>query len=151
MEEGKKRRGRRTKPNDQTQTKADNQENMVQMLTFLGMDPARTLASSREGTASEESQQRTRVCFKGKREMNKSCSTQKHNLNRLALAPQTKAVVHPLITFSYYKPRQACQGQLAGDVARWRQCSYSMCEVLGSLLSNIREGTLISALWKVHM
>lgn len=63
MEEGKKRRGRRTKPNDQTQTEADNQENMVQMLTFLDMDPARTLASSREGTASEESQQRTRVCF----------------------------------------------------------------------------------------
>lgn len=91
--------------------------------------------------------------FKGKRkELNKNCSTQKHNnLNRLALAQQTKAVVHPLIAYSYYKPRQACQGQLAGDVARWRQCSYSVCEVLGSLLSSIREGTLISALWKVHM
>lgn len=101
--------------------------------------------------AREESQRELESVFKGKREMSKSCSTQKHNLNRLALAQQTKAVGYPLITFSYYKPRQACQGQLAGDVARWRQCSYSVCEVLGSLLSNIREGTLISALWKVHV
>lgn len=82
----KKERREGGEEQNQTQREADNQENMVQMLTFLDMDPAGTLASSREGMAREESQRELESVFKGKREMSKSCSTQKHNLNRLALA-----------------------------------------------------------------